>query len=122
MSIIEELRESARTLIKEVTSLDVVTLSGDLKVTIAGDKIDFTQTYAELAKATQAGSPAGHTATAVTAEVVAFTHIDLDKDLTQFVKSDLTAADASLLESHRDMVKASLEARRAYLKMVAEIV
>ena len=53
---------------------------------------------------------------------VAFTHIDLDKDLTQFVKSDLTAADASLLESHRDMVKASLEARRAFLRMVAEVV
>ena len=77
---------------------------------------------AELAKATQAGNPAGGTATAVAAEVVAFTHIDLDKDLTQFVKSDLTAAQTTLLESHRDMVRASLEARRAFLRMVAELV
>ncbi len=39
MTIIEELRESARTLIKEVTSLDVLTLSGDLKVTMDGEKM-----------------------------------------------------------------------------------
>ena len=122
MSIIEELRQSARTLIRDVKSLDVVTLSGDLKVTMDGEKIDFTQTYAQLAKASQAGGPTGGTATAVSAEVVAFTHIDLDKDLTQFVKSDLTAAQTTLLESHRDMVRASLEARRAFLRMVAELV
>jgi len=123
MSFIDELVDSARSLLTDVTSLDVMTLSGGFKVVTADDEIDFAKTYAELAKATQAGTPAGGGTTAtVSAEVVAFTHVDLDKDVTQFVKSNLTDAEKTLLESHREMVQASLEARSAFLRMVAEIV
>ena len=122
MSFIDELADSARTLLKDVTSLDVLTLSGAFKVAVAGNQIDFNKTYAELAKATQPGTGPRAAAATVAAEVVAFTHIDLDKDVTQFVKSNLTDAEKTVLESHREMVWASLEARSAFLRMVAEIV
>lgn len=99
----------------DITSLDVVTLSGevDLKGAMPADALSLPALYKQILK--QAKVEAN-------IQVVAFTHIDLDRDAVNFVKSTLSEAEAPMVQAHNEMVKTAEGARRAFVQMVKEVV
>ena len=99
---------------EDLATLDVATLSGSVKVTVDGDKIDFKA----LVKSIQAEV----TKAQGTVQIVAFTHIDIDKDAVQFVKSGLTAEEAPLIDAHNEMVKTSQEARMSVVNFLKGLI
>ncbi len=53
--------------------------------------------------------------------VLAYSRIDFDQDTVNFVANDLTEGDKAVYQLHLDSVKASLEARAAFINMLAGI-
>ena len=98
---------------QDLATLDVATLSGNVQVTVQSDKIDFKALVKSIQdQVTQADG---------TVQIVAFTHIDIDKDAVQFVKSGLTAEEAPLIAAHNEMVKTSQEARMAVVQFLKDL-
>ncbi|MCG8355717.1 MAG: hypothetical protein MI920_09120 [Kiloniellales bacterium] len=99
---------------QDLASIDVVTVSGNIEVKLAGDKIDFKNMvksiHQNVAKTTG------------TVHIVAFTHIDFDKDAVNFVKSGLTPEETPLISAHNDMVKTANEARLAVVNFVKGLI
>jgi hypothetical protein len=116
MSLKEKLQEMVdkiETAVNDVTTLDVITLSGDINEVLSEDEKSFKKPF-EIAK-----SFYGKTEGKV--KVEAFTHIDFDQDTIQFFKSDLKESDLTY-KLHQESVKASQEARAAFLEFVEGIV
>ena len=116
------LKEKVAEIVEDIATLDVLTLTGELTLTEpktenGRSRLDLSELYEALVQATQKRTQGG-TEVAATLEVVAFTHIDFDKDVCQFVKSN---PDEAILKSHRDMVQASQDARRAVIEMAANV-
>jgi hypothetical protein len=97
----------------DLTTLDVVTLSGDINLALTDDKKGFKKPL-DIAKEFY-----GTTDGKVTVE--AFTHIDLDHDTIQFFKEGLTEDDLTYM-LHQNAVDAAQEARMAFLEFVRGIV
>ena len=95
-------------------TIDVVTVSGTIEVKLAGDKIDFKN----LVKSIQQNV----SKTGGTVHVVAFTHIDFDKDAVNFVKSGLTPEEEPMIKAHNEMLKTANEARLAVINFVKGLV
>ena len=55
-------------------------------------------------------------------QLVAYTNIKIDSDVSTIVKSDLSAADEELLKLHKDMLNSSQEARQSVIKLVMDLV
>ena len=78
--------ETVREGVRDVTTLDVVTLSGKIEInTDANTEVDLGTICDVLSK------QISQTTSAI--DVVAFTRVQLDSDTVQFVQSDLTEAD-----------------------------
>ena len=108
--VFSEIREAGR----DVLSLDVVTLTGKIQVTTtASGEIDLSAIYKTLSENAKTKSDM---------EVVAFSHISLDRDAVQFVKSGLGEGEQPLVEAHVAMVAASQEARLAMIRTVKDLV
>lgn len=100
---------------EDVVSLDVVTLTGSISISTAtgDDGINLAKLYEEIGnKAKVEGN----------LEVVAFTHIDLDKDAINYVKSGLSEAEQPMIEAHNAMVDTAQKARQAFLMLAKELV
>ena len=120
--LLQSLKSGLTNFVNDITNLDVMTLTGVIEVQTSGQQLDLSETYKALATATQPVPGAGGATTSAAVNVVAFTHIDLDKDTVHFVKSSLTDAEQPLLTSHMDMLKSALEARQAFIDTVKDIV
>ncbi len=54
--------------------------------------------------------------------LVAYTNVKIDSDVTTFVKSDLSQDDNELLKLHKEMIESSKESRQAIINMVKDLV
>ncbi|PID94812.1 MAG: hypothetical protein CSA95_02175 [Bacteroidetes bacterium] len=95
---------------KDVSSVEVTTLTGDVKKVFNGEKIDLKSTVESLKGDTQGE-----------VRLLAHTHIDFDQDATQFFSDDIAEKDALLLELHQEMVDSAMASRSAFLDFVKEI-
>lgn len=112
-NVLERIRDTA----EDIVTLDVVTLSGTLELKLAagagGDNpLELKKLYKKLEESSTAGNM----------EVVAYTHIDFDKDAVNFVKQGLGEADLPLVQAHNEMVKTAQEGRLAIIRAVKEMV
>ena len=110
---IEEIKKG----VADLTTLDVVTLAGEIKISSSmpgnSSKIKLQELYKSIEKSAKADG---------NLEVVAFTHIDFDCDVVNFVKAGLSEGGKTLLEAHNEMVKTSQEARQAMVKFIRELI
>src|SRR6185312_11072445 len=99
--------------VQDLTTLDVLTLTGTLTLTAGtggkGTQLDPSQLFESLQAQTVDSSKL---------EVVALTHKEVDLDATTFIAKD---ADKDLLKIHSDMVQASEEGRMAFLKALGDL-
>ncbi len=112
---LKEMLATIKEVADDLTSLDVVTLTGEItiKSSLVDGKIKLNELYKAIeAKADVEGA----------LEVVAFTHIDFDCDSTNFVKTGAAEGEAMLLKAHNDMVSTAQETRQGYIKMVADTI
>ena len=100
---------------KDLTVLNVATLTGDVNVTLDGaGNFDFNHIVDSLR--TEAAKTDG------TVKLVALTHIEMDQDVVHFEKADLTDAERLLVTSHGDLVDTSKNARMDFLDFVKRVV
>ncbi|MDY6879190.1 MAG: hypothetical protein SV686_02965 [Thermodesulfobacteriota bacterium] len=108
--------ENFKSGVADLTTLDVVTLTGEIKISssMPGDpkKIDLQELYRHIEES--AGMEGK-------LKVVSFTHIDGDCDVVNFVGSELGEAEQVLLKAHREIVKTSQETRQAMVKFIKEL-
>jgi len=98
--------------IKDIVTLDVVTLTGEITIDAALDdnqKIDLQELYKAIEKGASVQGKL---------DIVAFTHVDLDADAVNFVKRDLTPEQKGLLMAHGESVKAAQETRAGVVAMI----
>lgn len=115
MASLKDILTTLRNVADDLTTLDVVTLTGTVKIAQQQTgKIDLKALYQEL-------SGAASSATS-DIEVVAFTHIDFDTDTVNFVKTGAGEGDRALLEAHQAMVKTSQDTRASVIKMVKDVI
>ena len=102
--------------IKDLSSLDVTTLSGDITAIYATQQggFDLQAVLTELSKTESSLRGKVY--------VVASTHMSIDQDATQFVKADLKPEEQSLVKTHLETVKTSLEARNSFLNFAKEFI
>lgn len=55
-------------------------------------------------------------------QLVAYSNIKIDSDVTTIVKSDLSADDSELLKLHKEMIESSKESRQAVINMVKDLI
>ncbi|WP_163713864.1 hypothetical protein [Mangrovibacterium lignilyticum] len=55
-------------------------------------------------------------------ELVAFTSVKIDSDVSTIVKKDLSQADEELLKLHKDMITSAKESRQAFIKLVTDLI
>lgn len=90
--------------VKDLTSLHVQTFSGELKITLSGDK-GYDTLRAEMKKAVKDGN----------LTLVAETLAQFDGDSYNFVKQDLSDIPTLALEVHKNAVEAGIETRLGLL-------
>ena len=115
MAKLKDILTTLRDAADDLTTRDVVTLTGTVKITQQqSGKIDLKKLYTALSTA------ASDTSSDIS--VVAFTHIDFDTDTVNFVKTGAGEGDKALLEAHQAMVKTSQDTRSAVIKMVKDVI
>ena len=90
--------------VKDLTSLHVQTFSGELNITLSGDK-GYDTLRAEMKKAIKDGN----------LTLVAETLAQFDGDSYNFVKQDLSDIPSLALEVHKNAVEAGIETRLGLL-------
>ena len=116
MASLREVLEGIRDAAQDLASLDVVTLTGQIGIEKRSGDAE-AMSLQELYKAIQKKA-------FVDAEmkVVAFTHVDLDRDVLQFVSDAIGDDGQHMLDAHNASVQTSLQSRQAFIKMVRELV
>ena len=111
MSVWSDLKDKVVAIGADVTTLDVVTLTGEITVdsAVENKKISLKKLYGEVES---------QTAVKGKLDVVAFTHIDLDADAINFVNKDLTEEKKALVAAHNESVRAAQETRAGIVSMV----
>ncbi len=110
--------QKLETAITDIANLEVVTLSGkltvkDLNLQNPGSGIKFDQILDHIT-----GSPSQSSKVSV----VAATKIQLDKDIQQFVKEDMSSEEKELFNLHTSSIAQSHVARKATFEMLLSIV
>ena len=104
--------------VQDVATLDVVTLTGDLKLVDPGTVYDNTKNDfdwdAFFRKVTEGMRPSQTNEL----EIVAYTHAALDLDTAQFVKRSLSEADKALLAAHNAAFESAQKSRFEALRIV----
>ena len=95
----------------DLTTLDVVTVSGDITLIMKGDRYlkpkEIVSTYFNKANAK--------------VKIKAFYHVDFDQDTVQFVADDLGEGDL-LYKVHNEAIASAKHSRQAMLNFVKEVV
>jgi hypothetical protein len=105
---LEKLVDNIDTVATDLSTLDVVTLSGKISAVIVNGKFIKPAKIVEKAE------------TSADIKIEAFTHIDFDQDLTQFYKDGLTENDLTY-KLHQQAVESSKTARMAMLNFIKEV-
>jgi hypothetical protein len=112
---IEKFAEKIESAIVDFTTLDVVTVTGDLSFIFnekdGGKNKSVKDIILELKKESTVGK----------AEIVAFTHMDFDQDTIQYVGEKYNIENP-LLKAHAESVITATKARNAMLSFIANIV
>jgi hypothetical protein len=101
--------------VADLMSLDVMTVTGTIKLDIAasGSRLDPTALFNALEAKVQSGDDV---------RILALSHKDADSDTVVFVQSNLSEAETKLLEAHREIFKAAEQARLDFLKLLISFV
>ena len=116
MGKIEEVINKVVDAARDISSLDVVTITGNINLKPHIDESDSLK-FQELHKSLMNRMK---TETEVTLDVLAFTHLDMDCDSTNFVRANLSAEQAALVNAHNEMVKTAQETRAGIAKMLLD--
>jgi len=102
--------------IEDAASLEVTTFTGDFSyktnqvINNGEDKMEINNVLKNLAVKNQTDL-----------DLVAYTNVKIDSDVSTIVKSNLTEKDAELLKVHMEMLKSSKESRKAVIDMVKDL-
>lgn len=97
---------------KDLSSIEVTTLTGDIKQVFNEDgNIDLKKALNDL---NAGGSTSGKI------EVVAHTRIDFDQDAIMFVSKDSRNRNHELYELHKEAIASSQAARQSFLRFIRE--
>lgn len=114
--------------VDDISTMEVVTLTGNLTLDNLRleeevddgngnrkkrKRISFSKVLDSLAGGTSADS---------SITVVAATIVSLDKDIQQFVKSELSPQDESMMDMHLSAIEMAQEARKATFKMLLSLI
>lgn len=103
--------------VEDMTSLEVTTFTGDFTFRTSQvvqsdvDKFRINKVLKGMAVQNQTDI-----------KLVAYSHIQIDADVSTIVKSDLSQSDAELLKLHHQMMESSKESRRAVIEMVTNLI
>jgi hypothetical protein len=102
-------------IVTDLMSLDVMTVTGTIKLDIAtaGSRLDPTILYKALETKVQSGDDV---------RILALSHKDPDCDTVVFVQANLSEAETKLLEAHREIFKAADQARLDFLNLLIKFV
>ncbi len=107
---LEKALDSLKDAATDLSTIEVTTLSGDVKEIFNGDKIDLKKAITELKEGTAIGK----------IELVAHTHIDFDHDTILFISEKARNKQNDLYELHKDAVVSSQDARQGFLRFIKE--
>jgi len=102
--------------IADAASLEVTTFTGNFEYKVSDvvrndvDKVQVENVLRSLTVQNQS-----------TLQLVAFTSVKIDSDVSTIVKKDLSPADEELLKLHKDMITSAKESRQAFIKMVTDL-
>ncbi len=105
----------------DLTTLEVTTLTGDIKLLLdksgTGDKktYNFKNKDALMNLIGESAQPDSESEI----KIVAYSRIDFDQDVINFVKKDLTDDERKLYDLHLESMKTSQEARAGFLTFLA---
>lgn len=103
--------------ISDAASLEVATFSGNF-VYKGSDIIKNGVDKVEIANVLKQLTITGN----VDLQLVAYTNVKIDSDISTIVKDDLSEADRELLALHKDMLQTSKESRAAVIDMVKGLI
>jgi hypothetical protein len=114
---LEKLLQDIKDGVQDLATLDVVTLTGQIKISSSmpgnTNNLDLKRLYESIEKNAKKDADL---------EVVAFTHIDFDCDAVNFVKTGAGEGEKTILEAHTQMVKTAQETRQSMIKLVRETI
>lgn len=102
--------------IADAASLEVTTFTGSFEYKVSDvvrndvDKVQIEKVLKSLTVQNQSNL-----------QLVAFTSVKIDSDVSTIVKKDLSAADEELLKLHKDMITSAKESRQAFIKLVTDL-
>ncbi len=114
----------------DLSSVTVATITGDVKITAStgerADVRDIAKILKSISSITKVDLDTLDRNLDIDLELVAFTHVDIDKDTIHFVNSDFAqnsgdGSKSQLLSAHNDMVKTANEARSQMLQTITKI-
>ena len=113
----ETLKDRIASFVNDVTTLDVLTLSGNIELvaeqySAAEKKFDWDTLFTNVVAKMKATDESKLT-------VVAYTHAEWDMDSVNFVRQELTEGDKQLVEAHQAAVEAAQKSRFEAVKIVA---
>ncbi len=107
--------------VADVVTLDVITLTGDIKLvnkTVTYDeakkKLNWNDLFRKVAEGMQPDS-------ANKLEVVAYTHAEWDLDSVNFVKKDLSDSEKDLIAAHHSAVEAAQKSRFEAVRIIGDL-
>ena len=116
MSLIGNLWDKLTGTVGDLTTLDVVTATGTIKVDkyLKNERVDMSALMGDLKKVDAGGGEANM-------NVLAISHLEFDCDAYVFVKDNLSDSEQALIKAHVEMVKAAQETRFGVVKMALEL-
>ena len=118
----DEFLKGVGALVKDATTLNVVTVKGNLSINMNAlpgtdpTKVDLSKLEEVMTKKGVNGDLNG------SLTIVAQTVIKLDHDSYTYVKENLQEDDKVLLEAHKNMIQSSLEGRQAFVEFVKKLI
>ncbi len=111
MAIWDDIMQKLEEVGQDITSLDVVTLTGNLDLTaeVSGGGLDEMVRNLKDRVKTQANL-----------QMVAYTHVDLDGDVVSFVREGASNED-ELMKAHSALVKSSTESRLHLVRFLKDL-
>ena len=118
MSLLDSIGSKLKEIGADFANLDVLTLTGDIKVEKAKSEAgDTPEENCHCPKLIRRWPGAAVKTGGGGMTVVALTHIDLDADSVNFVKKDPTPDEMILIEAHKAAVTSAQETRKGIVDM-----
>lgn len=114
---LNKLKEKVAGVVEDLASLEVTTYSGEFTVSVAnikevGDDVFKIKSLLKDNLVTLNSK----------LSLVAYTRFEIDADSSNIVSNNLNNNNKMLLEAHNEMVKAGLEARKAMIQLVKDLI